>query len=121
MLPPREEKPLTRKTLGFDGGGGRYGGGGAARCGVVVRVESAMGDAEGVWVRWEWGIIFTTKFSLKSVSAGGGICLFCHMTSVGRLEIMIHNTPFIICGFHFPVDFRLDILFPHIFWFLHQN
>ena len=55
--PPREEKPLTRKTLGFDGGGGRYGGGGAARCGVVVRVESAMGDAEGVWVKWEWGIL----------------------------------------------------------------
>ena len=52
--PPREEKPLT---LGFDGGGGRYGGGGAARCGVVVRVESAMSDAEGVWVKWEWCII----------------------------------------------------------------
>ncbi len=55
--PPREESPLTRKTLGFDGGGGRYGGGGAARCGVVVRMESAMGDAEGVWVKWEWGIL----------------------------------------------------------------
>jgi hypothetical protein len=55
--PPREEKPLTRKTLGFDGGGGRYGGGGAARCGVVARVESAMSDAEGVWVKWEWGIL----------------------------------------------------------------
>jgi hypothetical protein len=23
-----------------------------------------------------------------------------------------------ICDFHCPVDFRLDILFPHIFWFL---
>ena len=58
--PPREEKPLMRKTLGFDSGGGssgRYGGWGAARCGVVVRVESAMGDAEGVWVKWEWGIL----------------------------------------------------------------
>ena len=55
--PPREEKPLTRKTLEFDGGGGRYGGGGAARCGVVARVESAMSDAEGVWVKWEWGIL----------------------------------------------------------------
>jgi hypothetical protein len=43
------------------------------------------------------------------------------MTSVGRLEIMIHHTPFIICDFHFPVDFRLDILSPHVFWFLHQN
>jgi hypothetical protein len=26
-----------------------------------------------------------------------------------------------ICDFHFPVYFRLDILFPQIFWFLHQN
>jgi hypothetical protein len=34
---------------------------------------------------------------------------------------MIHHTPSIICDFHCPVDFRLDILFPHIFWFLHQN
>ncbi len=59
LPPPREEKPLTRKTLGFGGGGGRYGGEGAARSGVVVRVESAsnMGDAEGVWVKWEWGIM----------------------------------------------------------------
>jgi hypothetical protein len=47
------------------------------------------------------------------------ICLFCHMTSVGWLEIMIQHTPSIMCDFHFPVDFRLDILFPHIFWFLH--
>ncbi len=46
-----------RKTLGFDVGGGRYGGGGAAQCGVVARVESAMSDAEGVWVKWEWGIL----------------------------------------------------------------
>jgi hypothetical protein len=43
------------------------------------------------------------------------------MTSVVRLEIMMHHTPSIICDFHFPVDFRLDILFPHIVWFLHQN
>ncbi len=55
--PPREEKSLTRVTLGFDGGGGRYGGGCAALCGVVVRVESAMGNAEDVWVKWEWGIL----------------------------------------------------------------
>jgi hypothetical protein len=46
---------------------------------------------------------------------------FCHMTSISRLEIMIHHTPSIICDFHFAVDFRLDILFPYIFWFLHQN
>ena len=45
------------------------------------------------------------------------------MTSIARLEIMIHHTPSIrvICDFHCPVDFRLNILFPHIFWFLHQN
>jgi hypothetical protein len=29
--------------------------------------------------------------------------------------------PSIISDFHLPVDFRLDILFPDIFWFLHQN
>jgi hypothetical protein len=38
-----------------------------------------------------------------------------------RFEIMIQHTTSIICDFHLPVDFRLDILFPHIFWFLHQN
>ncbi len=42
------ENPSQGKPLGFDGGAGRYGGGGAARCGVVMGVESAMGDAEGV-------------------------------------------------------------------------
>jgi hypothetical protein len=34
---------------------------------------------------------------------------------------MIQHTPSNICDFHFPVDFRLDILLPNIFWFLHQN
>jgi hypothetical protein len=29
--------------------------------------------------------------------------------------MMIQHTPSIICDFHFPVDFRLGILFPHIF------
>jgi hypothetical protein len=44
------------------------------------------------------------------------------MTSKGRLEIiMIHHTSSIICDFHCPVDFRVYLLFPHIFWFLHQN
>ncbi len=56
--------------------------------------------------------IFSTKFSLKRDSAGGKMCLFCHMTSVGWLEIMIQHTPPIICDFHIPLDFRLDILFP---------
>ncbi len=65
--------------------------------------------------------IFSTKFSLKRDSVGGEMCLFCHMTSVGWLEIMSQHTPSIICYFNSPVDFRLDILFPHIFWFLHQN
>ncbi len=50
------------------------------------------------------------------------MCLFCHMTSFGWLGIMIQHTPSIICAFQFPVDFRLEILFPHIFWFpVHQN
>ncbi len=43
------------------------------------------------------------------------------MTSISRLEIMIHHPPSIICDFHCSIDFWLDILFPHIFWFLHQN
>jgi hypothetical protein len=64
--------------------------------------------------------IFSTKFSSKRGS-WGKMGLFCQMTSVGCLEIMIQHTPSIICDFHFPVDFRLVILFPHIFWFLHQN
>jgi hypothetical protein len=49
--PPREEIPSRGKPLGFDGGCGRYGDGGAALCGVVMGVESAMGDVEGGWVR----------------------------------------------------------------------
>jgi hypothetical protein len=55
--PPREENPSRGKTLRFDGGGGRYGGGSAAQCGVMMGVESAMDDAEGVQMRWEWGIL----------------------------------------------------------------
>ncbi len=43
------------------------------------------------------------------------------MTSIGRLEIMINHIPSMICDFHCHVDFMLDILFPYIFWFLHQN
>ncbi len=66
-------------------------------------------------------MIVSTHFSLKRDSAEGKMCLFCHMTSVGWLEIMIQHTPSIIYDLHFPVDFRLNILFPHIFWSLHQN
>ncbi len=51
----------------------------------------------------------------------GKMCLLCHMRSISWLEIMIQHTPSIICDFHLPVDFRLNILFPHIFWFLHHN
>ncbi len=64
---------------------------------------------------------FFDKIFIKAWFCWGEMCLFCYMTSVGWLEIMINHTPSIICDFHFPVDFRLDILFPHIFWFLHQN
>ncbi len=64
---------------------------------------------------------FFDKVFIKAWFCWGKMCLFCHMTSVGWLEIMIHHTPSIICDFHFPVDFRLDVLSPHIFWFLHQN
>jgi hypothetical protein len=49
------------------------------------------------------------------------MCLFCSMSSVGSLELMLYSTSSNICDLHFPVDFRLDDLFPHIFWFLHQN
>ncbi len=64
---------------------------------------------------------FFEKKIIKAWFCWGRMCLFCHMTSVGWLEIMIQHTPSIVCDFHLPVDFRLDILFPHIFWFLHQN
>ncbi len=64
---------------------------------------------------------FFDKIFIKAWFCWGEMCLFCHMTSVGWLEIMIHHTPSIVCDFHFPVDFRLDILFLHIFWFLLQN
>jgi hypothetical protein len=64
---------------------------------------------------------FFDKIFHQSVILLGQICLLCHMTSVVRLEIMMHHTTSIICDFHFPVDFWLDLLFPHIFWFLHQN
>jgi hypothetical protein len=64
---------------------------------------------------------FFDKIFIKSWFCWGKMCLFCHMASVGWLEIMIQHTPSITCDFHFPVDFRLDILFAHIFWFLHQN
>ncbi len=55
--PPQEENPSRGKTLGLDGGGGKYGDGNAERCSVVMGVESTMGDVEGGWVRWEWGIL----------------------------------------------------------------
>jgi hypothetical protein len=64
---------------------------------------------------------FFDKVFIKAWFCWGWICLFCHMTSVGGLEIMVQHTPSIICDFHLPVDFSLDILFPCIFWFLHQN
>jgi len=64
---------------------------------------------------------FFDKIFIKAWFCWGEVCLFCHMTSVSWLEIMIQHTPSIICDFHIHVDFRLSILFPHIFWFLHQN
>ena len=64
---------------------------------------------------------FFDKIFIKAWFCWGEVCLFCHMTSVSWLEIMIQHTPSIICDFHIHVDFRLGILFPHIFWFLHQN
>ncbi len=64
---------------------------------------------------------FFDKSFIKAWFCCEKICLFCHTTSVGWLEIMIHHMPSIICDFHHHEDFMLDILFPHIFWFLHQN
>ncbi len=59
---------------------------------------------------------FFDKIFIKAWFCWEEICLFCHMTSIDRLETMIHHI-------HITVDFRLDILFPHICssWFLHQN
>jgi hypothetical protein len=64
---------------------------------------------------------FVDKIFIKAWFCWGEIGLFCQMTSLGWLELMIQHTPSIICDFHFPVDFRLDILLCHIFWFLDQN
>ncbi len=58
---------------------------------------------------------FFDKIFIKAWFCWGEMCLFCHMTAVGWWEIMIQHTPSIICDFHFPVDFRLGILFPHTF------
>ncbi len=58
---------------------------------------------------------FFNKIFIKAWFCWVEMCLFCHMASVGWLEIMIQHSSSIICDFHFPVDFRLDILFPHIF------
>jgi hypothetical protein len=71
-------------------------------------------------VQAQHAIFFRLVF-IKAWFCWGRMCLFCHMTSVYWLEIMINHTQFIICDFHFPLDFRLYILFPHIFSFLHQN
>ncbi len=47
------------------------------------------------------------------------VCLVkCHL---GRLELMLYRTSSNICDFLSPLDFGLNVLFPHIFWFLHQN
>ncbi len=65
---------------------------------------------------------FFDKNFIKAWFCWGEMCQLCHIISVGWLEIMIQHTPSIICDFHFPLDFRLNILLPHIFWwFLHQN
>jgi hypothetical protein len=42
------------------------------------------------------------KIFIKAWFCWGGICLICHMTSVGWLEIMIQHTTSIICDLHFP-------------------
>ena len=54
------------------------------------------------------------KIFIKAWFCWEKMCLYGHMTSVGWLEIMIQYASSIICDFHFPLDFRLDILFPHI-------
>ncbi len=64
---------------------------------------------------------FFDKIFIKAWFCCKEMCLFSHMTSVGWLEIMIHHTPSIICDFHLPVDFGLDIVFAHIFCFMHQH
>ncbi len=47
---------------------------------------------------------FFDKIFIKAWFCWRKMCLFCHMTSKGWLEIMIQHTPSIICDFHFPVD-----------------
>jgi hypothetical protein len=59
---------------------------------------------------------FFDEIFIKAWFCWRKMCLFCHITSTGGFKIMIQNTPSIICDFHIPVDFRLYILFPHIFF-----
>ncbi len=62
---------------------------------------------------------FFDKNFIKAQFFWGKMCLFCHMTSVRFCRLIRDHDPAhtlsIICDFHLPVDFRLNILFPHIF------
>ncbi len=55
---------------------------------------------------------FFDKIFIKAWFCWGEMCLFCHIASVGWLEIMIQHKPSIICDFHFPVDFQARYSFP---------
>ncbi len=64
---------------------------------------------------------FFGKLFIKKWCWWEKLCLSCWMPSIGSLQFMFYCISSNICDFHFPVDFRLNDLFPHIFSFLHQN
>ena len=49
------------------------------------------------------------------------LCLLCCILSVYRLQIMIYFLSSLDFDFHIPVDFGLNVLFPHISSVLHWN
>jgi len=49
------------------------------------------------------------------------LCLLCWILSVHRLQSLIYHLSSLGIDFHIPVDFGLNVLFPHIFSVLHRN
>ena len=49
------------------------------------------------------------------------LCLLCWILSVHRLQILIYHLYSLGIDFLIPVDFGLNVLFPHIFSVLHHN
>ncbi len=64
---------------------------------------------------------FVAKLFIKACCCWEKMCLSYQVPSVDSLELTLYHTSSNICDFHSPVDVGLNVPFPHIFWFLHQN